>query len=215
MKRILFAICVALVLGSGVFAQFTFYLIDNFENGEFAEGSKWWRFGNMKVEITRNSTPEARDIIAESCGNYSLALFGQANNWYVGGIGTELGVDAAEFSRFQIDISGDKELHGKLIIELFDDDNNNFTIEQDPQKNYEPVFDDKWVAEVNIQGKGFTRTSIPFTAFRDVNPGIGNDTWDPFQKNGSGGLLKLQMVLIADQQSGRASLNLDNILLTY
>ncbi|MFH1684603.1 MAG: hypothetical protein ABIA67_06950 [Candidatus Margulisiibacteriota bacterium] len=215
MKKFLLVLGIMLIAASAGYAQFSFYLIDNFESGEFSEGPKWWRFGSLAVKLVNNSTPETRDLIAESCGEYSLSFLGETNDWYVGGIGTDLGVDASKYSRFQIDINGNKNWQGKLIVELFDDDNNNYSIEQDAQKNYAPVFDDKWVAEINIQGEGFTRTSIPFTAFRDVNPGIGDDTWNPDQEEGSGGLLKMQLVAITEQQQGKVDFKLDNLLLTY
>ncbi|MDD5383006.1 MAG: hypothetical protein PHH60_05065 [Candidatus Margulisbacteria bacterium] len=215
MKKLVLALSLVFLVAAAAISQFTFYLIDNFESGEFTEGAKWWRFGGLKAEITRNISSEAKDLIAESCGEYSLNLSGQTQDWYVGGIGTELGVDAAGYSRFQIDIYGNNEYSGKLIVEFFDDDNNNYTIEQDPKKNYEATKDDKWVAEVNIQGKGFTRTSIPFTAFRDVNPGGGDDFWNPDQKNGSGGLLKLQLVAITEKQQGKVNFKIDNLLLTF
>jgi hypothetical protein len=68
---------------------------------------------------------------------------------------------------------------------------------------------------VNIQGKGFTRISIPFSAFRDVNPGVGDDLWNPNKGNGSGGLLQMQLVAITDEQHGKMDFNIDNLLLTY
>jgi len=215
MKRWLLACLVVGLLGTGALAQFSFYLVDNFEGGEFSEGSKWWRFGDIQVKIVSNPTLEGKDLIAESCGEYSLNISGEAKDWYVGGMGTDLGIDASTYSRFQVDISGRPQAKGKLVIEFFDDDNQNYTIEQDPEKNYEPVSDDKWVAEINILGNGFTRTSIPFTAFKDVNPGIGDDIWNPDQADGSGGLLKFQLVLISTEKQGNLEFDIDNLLLTY
>jgi hypothetical protein len=215
MKKVLFLIGF-LLLGAMVgLAQFSFYLIDNYESGEFAEGAKWWRFGDIKVQLTKNPTVEGRDLIAESCGDYSLSFTGSSKDWYVGGIGTDLGVDASKYSRFQIDIYGSNEYRGKLVVELFDDDNGNYTIEQDSKNNYSPLYDDKYIAEITVQGKGWTRISIPFTAFHDVNPGVGNDKWDPDQNNSSGGLLKLQLVAITEQQQGKVDFKIDNLLLTY
>jgi hypothetical protein len=215
MKKWIALVAAVVWLTSAALAQFSFYLIDNFESGKFNEGPKWWRFGNLKVVVVANPTQEARDVIAQSCGEYALNVSGDTNDYYIGGIGTDLNVDAADFTRFQIDISGNSDLSGKLKIEFFDDDNLNYTVEQDPQNNYMPVYDDKWVAEINIQGKGFTRTSIPFSAFRDVNPGVGDDTWNPEQANGSGGLAKLQIVAITAKQSGKLDFEIDNLLLTY
>jgi hypothetical protein len=71
------------------------------------------------------------------------------------------------------------------------------------------------VAEVNILGEGFTRYSIPFTAFVDENPKMGDDKWNPNKKDNSGGLLKIQFIVIAPAKVGEVDFRLDNILLTY
>lgn len=215
MKRILLGLVISLGFASMVFSQFSFHLIDNFESGKFAEGSKWWVFGNIKGKAVKNPILKGKDLIAESCGEFALNITGNTGDWYVGGMGADIGIDASDFSRFQIDISGDGLTKGKLVIELIEDDNGNFTVEQDPKKNYEPTHDDKWVAEVNILGKGYTRASIPFSAFRDANPKIGDDKWNPDQKDGSGGLLKLQLILVAAEKKANMDLTLDNILITY
>lgn len=215
MRKSLLVLGLVFLFSTSVMAQFTFYLIDNFEDENYTDSPKWWRFGDLKLEIVRNPSSEARDLIAESCGDYSLSLSGVTNNWYVGGMGTDILVDASRFSRFQVDVFGNKEFSGKLKIEVFDDDNQNYTLEQDPQNSYMPIYDDKWVAEVNILGEGFTRTSIPFTAFRDVNPGVGDDIWNPDQNEGSGGLLKMQMVCITEKRDDVMSFRIDNLLLTY
>ncbi|MFA5840409.1 MAG: hypothetical protein WC890_07155 [Candidatus Margulisiibacteriota bacterium] len=210
---ILFMFC--LLFSSQVLAQFSFELIDNFEDGNFTEGARWWSFGSLKIKTSANPSAEVRDLIAASCGDYSLNLAGETKDWYVGGIGTDLNMEAERFSRFQMDIYGHKEYRGKIIIELYDDDNGNNILEQNPAKNFEATCDDKWIAEVNIEGKGFTRVSIPFSAFRIANPGVGDGKWNPDQKNDSGGLLKLQMVAITEKQTGKLDFNIDNVLLTY
>lgn len=215
MRRVLVGLALAVLFSGAALSQFSFYLIDNFEDGDHTESPKWWSFGDLKAEVTRNPSLEVRDLIAESCGDHALRLSGRTDQWYVGGIGSDLSVDASAFSRFQIDVYGEGDNLGKLKIELFDDDNMNYSLEQDPNKNYEPVYDDKWVAEVSIQGKGFTRTSIPFSAFKDANPGVGDDIWNPGQEDGSGGLLKMQLVVITDKEEGKLGFNIDNLLLTY
>lgn len=215
MKRVFLLFGLIFLLAGVGQAQFSFHLIDNFEDANFTRAPKWWRFGDVRTEVVNNASTTVRDLITESCGEYSLKLSGKTNDWYIGGMGTDLGLDASRFSRFQIDISGEKKYQGKLIIELFDDDNQNYQIEQDPQKNYRAIYDDKWVAEVLIQGDGFTRTSIPFTAFKDGNPGIGDDVWNPDQEGGSGGLLKMQLIIISGDESGKTDFKIDNLLLTY
>jgi len=215
MKRPAVILAIMFFTSTAVFPQFSFYLVDNFEDGDYSSGPKWWGFGELKTKVVSNPPLETKDLIAESCGDYALNLCGESKQWYVGGVGTDLSVDASEFSRFQIDVNGDGEGKGRLKIELFDDDNMNYSLEQDPQKNYDPIHDDKWVAEVSIQGKGFIRTSIPFSAFRDANPGVGDDIWNPDQKDGSGGLLKMQLVAISETEQGKVDFSIDNLLLTY
>ncbi|MFH1826330.1 MAG: hypothetical protein ABH823_03455 [bacterium] len=215
MKKLLIILGVIACLSGISAAQFTFYLIDNFEDGNISAGPKWWQFGGIKAEVVKNAAVEKRDLIAESCGDYSLKLVGSTQDWYIGGIGSDLGVDAQTFARFQIDIDGTNDSSGTLKIELFDDDNLNYSIEQDPQHDYDPVYDDRFVAEIKVQGEGFTRISIPFTAFKDTNPGVGDDIWNPNQEDGSGGLLKMQLVAIGQTKVSSVDFNIDNLLLTY
>lgn len=208
----IFGLCVLLfVLSSITHAQFSFYLIDNFEN---ARADRWYRFGNLQMIISHNPSEEALDAVAQSCGEYSLSFFGSAENWYVGGLGTDINLDASSFSRLQLDLYGVKG-GGKLKIEVFDDDNQNFSLEQDPSRDWLATEDDKWVAEVPILGKGYSRFSIPFTAFRLENPGCGDGVWNPDQKNGSGGLLKVQFIVLTDKPTGEVKARVDNVLLTY
>jgi hypothetical protein len=191
-------------------AQFSFYLIDNFENGK---SDHFYVFGNLAAEVVQNSSAEAEDPVAQACGDYSLAISGTAENWYVGGIGTDLNLDATPFRRVQLDVYG-SETGGKLKIELFDDDNKNFSLEQDPTRDWLPTNDDKWVVEVPILGKGFTRYSIPFSAFKLENPGCGDGIWNPDQKDGSGGLLKIQVVVLASSPAEKVQAKIDNLILT-
>jgi len=199
------------LLGSAVLAEFSFLLVDNFESGS---ADKWYKFGSVELSVVKNASTEARDSVAESCGDYSLLLKGRTDNWYVGGIGTDLRVDASPFSRLQIDVYG-SDAGGTLKVELFDDDAGSPNVELDASKDYIPTKDDKWVAAVPIAGKGFTRISIPFSAFKLDNPGVGDGIWNVDQKNGKYGLLKIQLVLLAATQKGSAEARIDNILLTY
>ncbi|MDD5594539.1 MAG: hypothetical protein PHG97_07360 [Candidatus Margulisbacteria bacterium] len=213
-RRSVFLILIGgLCLVSMVKAEYSFFLIDNFESGK---AEKWYRFGNVAMVVERNPSLEAgvKDTIADSCGDYSLKLTGQADHWYAGGIGADLYADASPFSRFQMDVYGNGA-RGKIKVEVFDDDNKNFSLEQDPTKDWVATKDDKWVAEVPVLGKGFTRVSIPFTAFKLENPGSGDGIWNPDHKDGSGGVLKVQFVLLTDQATGEVGANIDNILLTY
>lgn len=213
MKKAVWLTVLFLFMAAAARAEFSFYLIDNFEGGK---GDKWYHFGNCETSVMKNPSLEAgvQDTIADSCGDYSLLLKGKATNWYAGGIGTDIYAEAGSFSRFQMDIYGSAS-GGKLRIELFDDDNGNYSLEQDSSRNWLATKDDKWVAEVPVLNKGFTRVSIPFTAFKLDNPGSGDGTWNPGHQDGSGGLLKVQFVLLTDQSTGEVEAGIDNILLTY
>jgi len=204
-----------LSFGSVSMAQMTFYLVDNFEDGDFSRNPAWFNFDNTILSVVDNQKAEKIDFVADSAGVNSLGIKGQASDWYVGGFGVDQSINAEDYSRIQLDLYGNHALGGKLKIELYEDDNHNNRIEQDPNAGWVPMFDDKWVAEINILGEGFTRYSIPFSAFKDENPGVGNDILDPNTKDGSGGLLKIQFIAIANKANGRVNFGLDNILLTY
>ena len=213
MKRKLIGLIFLVALAAGARGEFSFYLIDNFENGR---AEKWYRFGETRMTVEKNPSIEAggKDPIAESCGEYALGLRSRAVNWFAGGIGTDLNVDASGFNRLQLDVYG-SDLRGKIKIEVFDDDNNNLALEQDAARDWLATKDDKWVAEVPVMGKGFTRISIPFSAFRLENPGSGDGRWNPDQQKGSGGLLKVQLILLTDKPEGNVEASIDNLLLTY
>lgn len=196
-------------------AQMTFFLIDNFEDGDYTRNPEWWAFDGAKIQVQKNPSASKMDFVAQSCGEYSLDVKGRSKDWYIGGFGTNVMVDASEYSRLQLDVYGNKSQKGKLKIELYEDDNNNNIIEQDQTKGWAPKHDDIWATEIKVLGEGFTRYSIPFSAFIDTNPGIGNDKWDPNQKDKSGGLLKIQFISVADTKEGEADLKIDNVILTY
>lgn len=202
-----------ILVGTAAWAEFSFFMIDNFESGQAA---KWYRFGNAQMTVEKNPSLEGtvKDVVQESCGEYALRLRGSGLNWFVGGCGYDIGIDASPYTRLQMDIYG-SGTGGKLKIELFDDDNGNNLLEQDAAKDWLPTKDDKWAAEVAVLGPGFTRVSIPFSAFRLENPGSGDGIWNPDPLNGSAGLLKMQLILLTGKQQGEVDCQVDNILLTY
>ncbi|MBU0686944.1 MAG: hypothetical protein KKB81_03755 [Candidatus Margulisbacteria bacterium] len=197
------------------YAQMTFFLIDNFEDGDYTRNPEWWKFDNITLEVKDNPKTEKIDFVAESCGTKSLNITGKAKNWYAGGFGTNVTIDASEYTRIQFDLYGNDKLGGKVKVELYEDDNNNNVLEQDSKRGWIATDDDKWVAEVKVLGDGFTRISIPFSAFADENPGMGDDTWNPNKVDKSGGLLKVQFIIVSDDEAGDMDLSVDNVLLTY
>ena len=191
------------------------FMIDDFESGSLKSPRDWWTFDIKKAAIAENKAltgGESWDV-----GKYSLALNGPAKNWYVGGCGTYIAKEAQDLSKyntFSLDVFGRGAGSGTIKVELYDDDNNNWQIEQDQAKAYAPIYDDKWVYEVKVDWDGWKRVAIPIADFVDDNPNVGDDIWNPQQLNGSGGLLQLQFVCLATTDKGEVNVNPDNLMLT-
>ena len=155
--------------------------------------------------------------IAGEVENYSLLFQGNAVNWYAGGAGTYLakeGQDLGSYDVFEIDVFANGPGSGTLKIELLDDDNRNWQAEQDPSKNYIPIYDDKYVYDIKADWVGWKRMRIPLDDFVDDNPNVGDDVWNPQQGGGSGGLLQLQIICLGSTDNSQINLNLDNIYLS-
>lgn len=201
----------------GVMVKEGMFLIDDFESGSLKYPREWWVFDIKKGEIASNKDLNLGDAaVANEIGNYSLVLAGEATNWYAGGCGSYLakeGQDLSKYSALQLDVYGNGPGSGTLKIELFDDDNRNWQAEQDPAKNYAPIYDDKFISEVRVDWNGWKRVAIPFADFVDDNPKVGDDVWNPQQIGGSGGLLQVQFICIASSDRGRVNYNVDNVAL--
>lgn len=169
----------------------TFYLVDNFEDGT---STKWYAFDRVNVSVDKVPKTVKRDLVVESDGDYLLKVSGQAADWYAGGIGTALNVDARDYSRLQFDVWG-SPAGGKIKLEVFENDT-------------------KWVAELPILGKGATRYSIPFTALVMDSTA----TAEAENRKFSGGLStisRLQLIFVAPAKEGTVDCSLDNIIFTY
>ncbi|MFH1390332.1 MAG: carbohydrate binding domain-containing protein [Candidatus Margulisiibacteriota bacterium] len=189
------------------------FLIDDYESGSLKFPRDWWVF-DVKADVV--STDTLKDGEALEVGLKSLSLAGSASNFYVGGIGTYLakeGQDLSKYNSMQIDIYGNGPDSGSLKIELYDDDNGNWQVEQDKTKNYVPFYDDKWTNEIKVDWSGWKRVVVPLADFVDENPAIGDDIWNPQQMSNSGGLLQLQLICIATKSKGKVGFDLDNVAL--
>ena len=142
-----------------------------------------------------------------------LSISGQTKKWYVGGMGSYIGKNAADFTHIKMFIYGNGKRSGKIEIQLYDDDNNNYKLEQDENNNFEPIFDDKFQYTVNVTWKGWQVKVIPLSKFKDVNKTVGDNIWNPKDKDGSGGLLHYQMIFLANNKIGPVNLYMDNIKL--
>lgn len=178
-------------------------LIDNFDDADITNAPNWWTFDRIQT-----SFPEAAE---KRYGLYYLKVTGKAENYYVGGMGTYLGKDASMLDTWSMDVYGNGPASGTIKIQMFDDDNGNYQIEQDSK--YEPLYDDRVEYELPVTWTGWQTVEIPFNKFVDTNPGIGDDIFNPDQKNGSGGLLQIQLIFLATSPTGNVNIGIDNIRL--
>jgi len=193
------------------------FVIDDFESGNLKSPREWWTFEIEKAQgVSNKDLKDGDEKVASEVGNYSLQLSGMAKNWYAGGCGTYLSKenqDLSKYTHFVMDVYSFGPGSGTIKIELVDDDNNNWQVEQDASKNYALTADDKFVYEVRVDWNGWRRVSIPIADFVDDNSGVGDDVWNPQQANGSGGLLQMQFICIASTDKGKVGYNVDNIRL--
>ncbi|MBU0672773.1 MAG: hypothetical protein KJ732_07095 [Candidatus Margulisbacteria bacterium] len=194
------------------------YVITDFESGNLKSPVEWWTFDLKGLKVVANdSLTEGDQAVVSGVGKYSLQMKGEATNWYAGGAGAYIakeGQDLSKFNSLKLDIYGNGEGSGTLKIELFDDDNNNWQVEQDPAKNYAATSDDKLVYDINVDWSGWQRVVVPLADFVDDNPGVGDDVWNPVVKDDSGGLLQIQLIGLAAAEKGTVNYNVDNISLS-
>jgi len=178
-------------------------VLDNFEDANITEAPKWWSFDRVKLNVVKSTD--------QKCGKYRLMVDGVAQGWYAGGFGMTLAQPVDQHSHLQLDVYGTGPQSGKLKIELADDDNQNDKIEQNRFMNYMFMKDDKFVYELPITWQGWKTVAIPFASFKDDNPKIGSNQWDPNGEGGSGGLINISFIVIGASETGAATFGLDNL----
>jgi hypothetical protein len=144
----------------------------------------WWTFGFV---------PQ-RYVVGES-GEAYLEVVGPAPGTSAHGRGLFPDRDVGDRRTLWLRVRGEGPGSGRIKIELMEDDNGNWEIEKLPPL-YVPIFDDRWVYELNVDWRGWREVSIPFAHFRDDNPQGGNNVFDPVRDLTSGGLLELQLLFI-------------------
>ncbi|MFA4858246.1 MAG: hypothetical protein WC901_06845 [Candidatus Margulisiibacteriota bacterium] len=186
------------------------HLIDNFEDGDLEAAPEWFKFDAAKIKVEKNSTRKDGDAaVVEAVGAYSINVTGNTTKWYVGGMGTMLGIDASKYRSIEMDVYGNGPDSGKIKVEVYDDDNGNNDIEVG--SNWVPKYDDLMYFEINVNWKGWKHVSIPFDQLTISNPGKGNGTFDPSTAGGSGGLVKVQMIFVSNTETGKINFNIDNL----
>jgi hypothetical protein len=148
----------------------------------------FWQFDKLGVSWLPKSKKEKENFL----GAEHLLLEGTVKNWYGGGMGTYLALNAQGFTHLSLNIFGYGKDSGVLKIELTDDDNKNFKAETGLNGKADDIF----AYALPVDWQGWRHFNIPFLAFADENPGIGDDQWNPSQWLGSGGLLQIQWIAI-------------------
>ncbi len=182
-------------------------MVDDFEDGEYSILPAWWRFDRVSPEVT-----------SVAGGSYALYLKGASKgNWYVGGMGVyfaQPNKDLSSFRNLEMDVYGFGPGRGTLKIELFDDDNGNWEIEQNAKEAFAPLYDDRFVTEMKIDWTGWKHVVLPLAEFKDDNQNVGDNTWNIEQGGESGGLLQLQFICISSAKKGSLQFMVDNIKFT-
>ena len=207
-------ICLFLVLAAtSVFGEAIFqpqkpglFIVDDFEDADLSQFPRWWGFDNIDLSVEPNNMKEFAHL-----GKRSLQLTGLQKNWYVGGCGTYFAIDVADYNSIKLLVRGYGKKSAVLIVELFDDDNNNFEIEPHPDSDDETLADDKFIHTLKVDWTGWKVVIIPFNNFVDANLGIGDDLWNPYQTDSSGGLLQMQLVLLAGDKEVKPRIRIDEI----
>ena len=166
-------------------------VIDKLSSGDISRSDKWWKFDRLTItDITNKETKE----------KYIL-LGGKAQNWYVGGMGTYIGKDAAEAKAISVKILGTGKNSGKIKLELVEDDAGSPDVEQDDK--FIPIKDDKFTTrEININWTGWKTVTIPVSDLILANQGNGDGEWNPSTEKDHYGLLSVQVIVVASSANG-------------
>jgi hypothetical protein len=185
----------------------TAYVVDDFKDGDISSNPTWWQFGDLFLSVGANTESNESNYV----GKQSLHFQGSTTARYVGGCGTYLALDASAYTTCELVIYSPNSESGRLMVELYDDDNRNFVIEPSKFSVGQIAFDDKFCYEFPIDWVGWKKVIIPFFMFYDANPKVGDDIWNPDQKNGSGGLVQMQLIANAVKRRGKVDFKIDSI----
>ena len=130
--------------------------IDTFEDGNATENPKWWAFGDMELTVIDNKLKE------KYSGTRSLHFSGKTKQWYVGGVGTYFGIDGTRYNAIKMYVKGIGPDSGSLMIELYDDDNENWHVETDEKDLSKLKYDDQFVYTLKVGWNGWKTVIIPF-----------------------------------------------------
>jgi len=210
MRVLISLLLLCFILQSPVLAKYRTYTIDDFEDGDLIEKPEWWIFGKAQLGIDRVVASENPTYV----GQRVLQVRGKSSDWFVGGLGTYLGLNGYRYNAFKVYVKGYGEESGSLRFEFYDDDNGNWRVEADDfMKN--PIHDDKFIYTLHVDWKGWRTIIIPLSHFRDENPNIGDNIWNPWQRKNSGGIIQLQILAMTATEKGAVMIDIDAPKLFY
>ncbi|NBV41313.1 hypothetical protein EBR96_00870 [bacterium] len=183
------------------------YVVDDFRDGDISSSPTWWTMGDIIATVGPNTETSEPEYV----GKISLRLQGKGRKYLVGGIGTYLALDGTRFNSLEMIVYGNGAKSGRIVVELYDDDNRNYVIEPEPNLPGGVAVDDKFIYEFPVDWIGWKRMSIPLFMFYDANPKVGDDVWNPSQKGGSGGLVQMQLVVSSTEPRGKVDIKIDSI----
>lgn len=167
-------------------------MVDDFEDGDFVNFREWWSFGKVLI---------SNDVVTSNLsylGSRLMNIQASSTNWYAGGLGTYIGAPIHYFKTLKLVIYSPKINAGKIRIELYDDDNNNYRLDMD-EKTQQPSKDDLFIYDLNLSWVGWKVVQIQLSEFEDFNNMVGDNTWNPNDLYGSAGLLQIQLIILSSK----------------
>jgi hypothetical protein len=183
------------------------FIVDNFEDKNLTRQPKWWGFGEMDVYIDENDPKQLKGLEL-----YSMTMKGRRTRpRLVGGVGAFFGIDTRPYDAIKIPIKGYGAHSGIMIIELYDDDSNDWELTAHPQDPSQIIDDDKFIYNLPITWEGWKVVIIHLRDFKDSNPLFGDNIWNPYHTGTSGGLLQMQFLLFATDVKKKPMVTIDTI----
>ncbi len=183
------------------------FIVDNFEDKNLTKQPKWWAFGDLDVYIKENDRTQLVGL-----EQFSMVLKGRRRSpKIVGGVGTFFGVDMRPYDAIKLPIKGYGKHSGIIMLELYDDDSNDWEITPHPEDPSRVVYDDKFVYNIVVDWEGWRVVIVSLDSFKDANPLFGDNIWNPYHTGTSGGLLQLQLLLFATDDKKNPMIMIDTI----
>ena len=187
-----------LLLGSSdLVAKQDVYIVDTFTHGLGTEKDSWWQFDDILLTVERNKPKSKQE--KKILGEKSLRVQGATKQWYYGGVGRYLGVDLLPYNAIKVVLYSSKANSALVRVQLFDDDNNNWRVDLNHTQE-KAVLDDVFEYNILMDWEGWRVVTIPVVDFKDSNPTVGDNIWNPYYTGSSGGMLQMQFMFFSPKE---------------